>query len=147
MSIKSIIARIVSARNALIANRPEEALRIAFDQIALIKLRIQTKGLNSDEKPFAPYDPRYAKERRGKGYQVNIVDFTRTGRMWANIVPRLESNTRNAATVIIEGGTQDTRDKVAGQFRKRGNILKPSKGELALLQKANRERVLRYLGF
>jgi hypothetical protein len=147
MSIRALIANIERAKSALIANRDNEALRIAFDLTALIKLRIQTEGKDADNKPFVPYDPDYAKERKGAGYQIAFVDFTRTGRLMANIRPRLESAERDRATVVIEGDSQLSKDILSGQARKRGNILRASKEERAMVEQANRERVLKYLTF
>lgn len=143
MAFENLIARIRQIKQNLVNDRENEALRIAFDQLALTKLRIQTKGQNFNEQPFAPYVPAYAKERQAAGYQVGYVDFTRTGRMWAAVRPRVESSSIFSATVVIEGADQRSKDIIAGAAKKRGNILQPSKSEIEFVRQANRERVLK----
>lgn len=143
MAFENLLARIRQIKSNLINDRENEALRIAFDQLALTKLRIQTKGQNFNEQPFAPYVPAYAKERQAAGYQVGYVDFTRTGRMWAAVRPRVESSSIFSATVVIEGADQRSKDIIAGAAKKRGNILQPSKSEIEFVRQANRERVLK----
>lgn len=144
--IRNIINRLERIKQDLIGNREREVLLIALDQLALTKLRVQTKGHDFNERPFAPYVPGYAKERKAAGYQVGYVDFTRTGRLWANIQPRIESSTIFSATVVIEGSEQRSKDIVAGAARKRGNILQPTKSEIEFTRQANRRRVLRAFG-
>jgi len=143
MAFEALLNRIRQIKANLINDRESEALRIAFDQLALTKLRIQTKGQNSNEQPFAPYVPEYAKNRQKAGYQTGYVDFTRTGRMFAAVRPRVESSTVFSATVIIEGSDQRSKDIIAGAARKRGNILQPSKAEIELTRQANIQRVLK----
>lgn len=143
MAFENLLARIRQIKQNLVNDRENEALRIAFDQLALTKLRIQTKGQNFNEQPFAPYVPPYAKERQAAGYQVGYVDFTRTGRMWAAVRPRVESSSIFSATIVIEGADQRSKDIIAGAAKKRGNILQPSKSEIEFVRQANRERVLK----
>lgn len=142
----ALLNRIRQIKQDLISNREAEVLTIALDQIALIKLRIQTKGQNSNEQPFAPYTEAYAKGRKGSGYQVGYVDFTRTGRMFAAIRPRIVQSSPFSATVQIEGADQRAKDIVAGAVRKRGNILQPSAAEIELTRQANWRRVLKAFG-
>lgn len=143
MAFEQLLNRIRQIKQNLVNDRENEALRIAFDQLALTKLRIQTKGQNFNEQPFLPYVPAYAKERQAAGYQVGYVDFTRTGRMWAAVRPRVESSSIFSATVIIEGADQRSKDIIAGASKKRGNILQPSKSEIEFVRQANIQRVLK----
>lgn len=143
MAFEQLLNRIRQIKQNLVNDRENEALRIAFDQLALTKLRIQTKGQNFNEQPFVPYVPAYAKERQAAGYQVGYVDFTRTGRMWAAVRPRVESSSIFSATVIIEGADQRSKDIIAGASKKRGNILQPSKSEIEFVRQANIQRVLK----
>jgi len=142
--VQQALNRIRQIKQDLINNREAEVLTIALDQIALIKLRIQTKGQNSNEQPFAPYTEAYAKERKGSGYQVGYVDFTRTGRMFAAIRPRIVQSSPFSATVQIEGADQRAKDIVAGAVRKRGDITRPSSGEIAITKQANDQRVFKH---
>lgn len=141
MALENILNRIREIRANLNANREARAMRIGFDLAALIKLRIQTKGQDSDEQQFAPYVPAYAKERKASGYQIAIVDFTRTGRLWANVQPQVESVTATSVTVIIGGMSDYSKDIIKGAKRKRGNITQPTKGEIELARQANIEAV------
>lgn len=142
---EAIIQRIQQARHNLIANREADATLIALDQAALIKLRIQTRGEGPDGKPFLPYVPAYSERRKRAGYQVGYVDFTRTGRMWANIRPVVISSSVFSATVVLSGSEQRTQDIIAGAQKKRGNILQPTRQEIEITRAANRERILKRL--
>lgn len=146
MALEGILNKIRAIKQSLIDNREREVLLIALDQLALTKLRIQTKGENSENAKFAPYVPPYAKARQAAGYQVGFVDFTRTGRLWANVQPRIERSDIFSATVVIEGSEQRSKDIVAGARRKRGNILQPSKEEIEFTRQANRRRILKAFG-
>lgn len=139
-----IINRIRQIKHDLTANREADATRIALDQIALTKLRIQTTGQNSENQPFSPYVPSYAKQRQKAGYQVGYVDFTRSGRMWAAVRPFVVKSSVFSATIEIRGADQRAQDIIAGARAKRGNILRPSQQEIELSREANRQRVLKY---
>ena len=143
MALDQLLNRIRQIKQNLTSDRENEALRISFDQLALTKLRIQSKGQNFEEQPFAPYTPGYAKERKESGYQVGYVDFTRTGRMFAAVRPRITSSSVFSCTVVIEGSDQRSKDIIAGAAKKRGNILQPSKSEIQFVRDANRARVLK----
>ena len=147
MSLKQLLDRISQAKQQMVANRESEALRIAFDQVALLKLRIQSRGENAQDAPFEPYTPVYAETRKSKGYQIEFVDFTRTGRMWANIGPEVTSSNVFRAVVDIGGRDEKTRAMLRGHANKRGNILAPTQAELSIIRAANRERILKYFQF
>jgi hypothetical protein len=146
MAFERILNRIREIKQNLIDDREAEVLRIALDQLALTKLRIQTKGQNSEEQQFPPYTEPYKKNRQKAGYQIGYVDFTRTGRLWANVQPRIIASDIFSATVQIEGQEQRSKDIIAGAQKKRGNILQPSKAEIELTRQANRRRVLKAFG-
>lgn len=146
MALNKILDEIRRIKAELTANRQAEALRISFDQLALTKLRIQTRGESAAGGPFAPYVPAYAKERKAAGYQAGYVDFTRTGRLWAGIAPQVESSNVFSATVVIRATSQQGEDILAGQARKRGNVLTPSRAELDLVRAANRQRIRKAFG-
>ena len=145
MAFERVIERIRQIKADITNNREADALRIAFDLTALIKLRIQTSGKDASGSAFADYVPAYAKERKNSGYQVGYVDFTRTGRLFANIAPRVENSNVFSATVVIEGSDQRSKDIVKGAARKRGNILQASESEIELARSANRSRLEKYL--
>lgn len=146
-TIRDLLAKIRQAKADLIANREADALRIALDQIALVKLRIQSRGENAAGAKFPPYVPPYAREREKKGYQIEFVDLTRTGRTLAAIVPVVVESSIFTATISIQGADDQTRAILGGLSRKRGNILEPSADELQLVRDANRQRIRKYFQF
>lgn len=146
-TIRDLLNRVRQAKAELIANREADALRIAFDQIALVKLRIQTRGEKAEGGAFLPYTPDYAKQRQKAGYQVGFVDFTRTGRLMASISPRIQSSDIFSATVVIEPDNDEGKKILQGLSGKRGNILQPSAQELEIIRAANRRRILSYFNF
>lgn len=126
------------------ANRPRDVLQMALEFKALIQLRIQDRGYNFQERPFSPYTPAYAKNRQKSGYQAEYVDFTRTGRLWANVRPEVIENTETKTVVEITARDDGNQRKLQGAVKKRGNILLPSQKEIDLLTQLNRERLARY---
>lgn len=138
--------RLDNVRTIIIANRETDALKIASDLKALVQLRIQTKGEDSQGGTFAPYTSAYKKYgREAQGYQSGYFDFTRTGRAFANISPQVIENNPNSTTVQVTGRSQETINKLAGQVSKRGNILTPNKAEIRITSQANANRILKYI--
>ena len=126
------------------ANRDRDALNIALEIKALVQLRIQTRGYNFEETPFSPYTNQYAKRRKKEGYQAEYVDFTKTGRLWANVRPEVAESTPTMTTVEITARDEGNQVKLQGAVRKRGNILLVSKIEEDILSRLNQARVNRY---
>jgi hypothetical protein len=143
MKARDFIQRLKDNLREVEEQRQTEVLRIALDATALLKLRIQTSGRNASGQAFAPYTPAYAKQRQKKGAQTGYFDFTVTGRAMANIEPRVEANETGKTVVVIGARDQENIDKIRGQFKKRGNILRLSQNEIQLVSDANQERVLK----
>lgn len=138
--------RIEKAQQELESQRKPFVLKMLLDTIAIIKRRIQTSGTNSQGKPFAPYNPIYAiRGRQEKGFQSAYVDFTRSGRLWASIIPKIVGEKEGSTTGEIGPRDRENQDKVNGAFKKRGNILLPTKAETDIIQKANNLRVQRII--
>ena len=138
--------RIQKAQRELEEQRKPFVLRMLLDTIAIIKQRVQTSGTNSQGKPFAPYNPIYAiRGRQEKGFQSSFVDFTRSGRLWASIIPKIVDEKDGTTTGEIGARDRENQDKVNGAFKKRGNILRPTKAEIDIIQKANNLRVQRII--
>jgi hypothetical protein len=68
-----------------------------------------------------------------------------SGQAFANIRPQVTEDTDTSTTVTVSGTNQDTIDKLAGQVKKRGNILTPSDEELDIAREANRRRIQKYI--
>jgi hypothetical protein len=146
-TIKNLIERIRQAKREIIANREADALRIALDHTALIKLRLQQTGKDAQGASFEPYTIGYKKEREKAGFQTSYVDFTRTGQLLASIRPVVTKSDVFSATVEITPSTEEGKTILRGLQNKRPGILESSQEEIQLIKKLNRERILRYLNF
>ncbi len=146
-SIRDLINRIAQAREQIIANREREVLTLASDQIALLKLRLQTEGVNAQGQPWIPYTSAYSKKRARDGYQVKFVDFTVTGRTLASIVPIVTNSNVFSTSVEIQPSDEQSRAIIAGLSKKRPGILAPSPDEVRILREGNISRLLKYLNF
>jgi hypothetical protein len=144
-TIAGLLQKIRDIKQTIADNRAADALRISADLTALVKLRIQREGKNSENAVCAPYVPAYKKERAKAGFQTEIVDFTRSGRMFAAVRPVLRESGVFSATVAIEGTDDRSRTIIAGAERKRGNILEPTPEEVNLAREANKDRIKTYL--
>lgn len=134
-TISEFQQKLMLIKSRIIQQRARIALQAASDLSATIKLRIQETGVNADGNKFSPYTKDYAKKgRKDLGYQSEYVDFTRTGRMTNNIQPKIEENTQDRTLVVITARDATERAKLKGQVKKRGNIIRPSKNEIAVLE-------------
>lgn len=146
ISSKKYKAQIRAAIKKLNDERPREALRIVQDLSTLIKLRIQGSGENAEGSPFEAYTPQYSiYGRQRQGYQSEYVDFTRTGRLFASVQPQIIEAEKTRTIVTLEPTGQENILKAAGQVRKRGNILTPSKEEIDIARGANNDRVIKII--
>lgn len=141
-NLTDLINRLKAVRENIIKNRPDNIQRIASDTLALTKRRVQQTGIDSEGQSFVDYDPIYAvKGRQELGYQSDIVDFTRTGKM-LNSVKAFPVSSNDSETVVeVKASRQSEQDKLNGQFRLRGNILLPNSDEIEFATQANDERV------
>jgi hypothetical protein len=135
MQIIDFKIKLLERKAELLRTRSQDAVLSALDLLALVKLRINRKGENSEGSNFTPYSKDYKKERVKRGAQVAYKDFNVTGRLQANIAPQIENETANTTTVSIGARSKENRDKLAGQFKRDGNILTPNKTEIELLKK------------
>lgn len=132
------------------ANRPREVLTIAQELKTAVQLRIQTRGEDFTGAAFVGYSRSWAKNRQSRGRQTNYVDFTDTGRLWANIQPAILSNTKDQTIVEVTARNRQDQDKLRGakslpKSKPRGNILIPNAKEIGSASEANRRRLLKYL--
>jgi len=96
-------------------NLEQEALAIANDLRNIVRDRVQTRGAGPDGRPFAPYVPSYARSRLKSGFQIRTVDYTRTGRLWASIIPEVESRDDTGVTIAIGPRNEENRKKLRGR--------------------------------
>jgi len=128
------------------ANRAGELLRIGVSLAGQVKLRISEEGRNAAGQPFPDYVPSYKKTRASLGFQVEYVDFTRSGALFRDVNAFLLSDDGRRSVVSITAKRNENQDKLRGAVRKRGNILVPSEDELALAVAAYEDRRRKYLG-
>jgi hypothetical protein len=148
MTIAEAIDRLRQAKAEIVRDRERDVLRIALDQVALMKLRVQGTGIQDNLLPFAPYSPSYAKERASRGYQIGFVDYTRTGQMFASVTPRVTESSVFTATVVIESNNERGQTIIRAAFRRNGRLLTAnSKAELEQVRRWNRQRILSKLRF
>jgi len=144
-AIQTAIDNIRKLKANLIDNLDADAMIIAFDLTALIKLRIQTTGIDFEGQPFVEYAPLTKRLRKEGGYQIGHVDFTQTGRLWANVGPRIETSEPGKVSVVIEGRDAYSKEIIIKQAPKRGNIVKSSASETEFARMANEQRLLKRL--
>jgi len=151
MTLPEYVRRMAKAVKKLRETKTERAVGVAGDVMAQVKRRLQTKGEDADGASFVAYSKLYAAERARKGFQTGFVDFTRSGRMLNSINPSVERDGRFNTIVVLKAGNKEDADKLKGQATRadgtelRGNILRPSKKELAFAIKIWRERALKII--
>ncbi len=150
MTTKEYLQSIQARLAALRANRAQDALRIANDLNALVRFRINTSGRDYKNRPFSPYSPGYAQKRQQAGRQTSFVDFNFTGRLQAGTRSFVQSETADSVVVITTAQGADNQAKLRGAMtrpkgRPRGNILLASEQEIAQAQRANLQRILKYI--
>lgn len=131
MSFRNFISELKAKREELELTREQDALRVAFDLLAQVKLRIQTRGEDFNEDTFSPYTPEYKKTRAKLGYQSEYVDLTRSGELWANVKPTVERRGADFVAIEIGAQTPGNEAKVRGFVRKRPNPIRPSLKEIS----------------
>ena len=136
MAFEAEIQRIRQIKADLLRTQSQRVLTIAFDLSALIKLRIQTTGQNSQGAQLPFYTPFTVKDRKAKGYKVGFVDYTQTGQLWASVGPRVLSESGGVATVVIESRNQRGKEILDKAVPKRGNLLLASADEVRIAQEA-----------
>jgi hypothetical protein len=133
MSPLEYLNKAINAKREYEQQRQRLALLIVNDLLSLTKLRVQSTGINSEGVKYVPYTKEYAEKGRKKlGYQIEHIDFTRSGRMWNSILGKVESINSESVNIVVKASFPSEQLKLNGQFKKRGNILTPSKSEIAL---------------
>ena len=146
-TVRDLLNKVRQGKAELIANRENDALKVAFDQIALVKLRIQSTGEAASGQKFPDYTAAYKSRRENEGYQVKFVDLTKTGKLMASISATVEKSDVFSATILIQADDELSQKILRGFFPKRGNVLEPSKEELEIIRAANRQRIYKYFNF
>ncbi|MDZ7876099.1 MAG: hypothetical protein U5L45_00435 [Saprospiraceae bacterium] len=147
MTFDEFADRFKTATQNIQKRRAVVALKVAFDLSALVKLRIQTRGEDFNNVSFSPYARRTIIQRKTKGYQTAYVDFTQTGRMFANVLPKITSSNESETTVQITARSATEQAKLKNIKRKRGNILRPSQQEISIVTNMYKTQMLSGIKF
>lgn len=139
MTLDAHILVLERATKELAASQVDDNLLSTLDMIALIKIRWADQGLRADGSNFSDYTEPYAKKRQKLGLKVSAKDFNVTGELYRSIRPEVKSNGFGEVQIdIVPRG--DNQLKVAGQFKKDGNILEPSPNEIQEVTLAHSRR-------
>lgn len=131
---------IKKAKNELIENTAKDALLSSLDMLALVKLRVQTRGKDFEEKAFRPYSARRKAERQDRGAQTDFVDFTLTGRLWNNIQPIVKSESAGEVKIVVGATSADNEEKLLNNLKYRPLITRPTLKEILILRKIHEKR-------
>ncbi len=143
------------------------ALAAASDGLALIKERVISSGENAEGSKFKDYSDvglptffiksrtgsdklknkiekkaskaSYKDIREAAGLQTEHRDFKFTGRMWANIHPKLSEIKEGHIKVSINAIDPSEQQKVKWNIQESGNFLRPNKEELKLITESYNE--------
>lgn len=126
--------------------RTEDALRVGFDALGIIKARVQRSGVGADNSPFTSYSPDYAKRGRTElGYQTRYKDFTRTGELFRSAAATVSGQTEDTTTILLGPTGTKNENKAAGALGQGDAIFRLSEAEEQLVLRAYlNERRRRY---
>lgn len=130
MGFRQFAQRLRNGINEIVQTQSKDALASATLASALVKLRIQQTGLNSEGRQFPYYRPSYARYKEDVlGRKPSFVDFTLTGELMNNIIPQVTSTRFGIIEVILTAKRPNNQLKLRGFLDKYGNILLLSDGE------------------
>lgn len=145
MTPSEYIATLLQRKEALQKETKQAMIGITLDLIGMVRLRVQSSGINPDGVPFADYVPTYKKSRAAAGYQVEFPDITRTGRTLNSIAPEVieESDER----VVVEAAPRTSRGVqiLTGLSGKRPRINYPSDDEIQIARDAYSQYLFKIL--
>lgn len=110
-------------------------VQVASDAIALIKQRVQERGLNPKGSPYPAYSKSYLEKKKKAGKYRGFVDFTLTGRTLGNVKSTgsldvvSSKDELNSGIAVIKPTTQFEQDKLNWNTEKKGDILALSEQE------------------
>ena len=87
----------------------------------------------------------YKQFRELHGKQTGFVDFSFSGRMWANIQIVSDNSEHNSGVARISAASEENQKKLAGNTKKRGPILKLSQSEISTLGKDYNTHVMQII--
>lgn len=175
LNINQYIFKLRQAERELNDLRNQNAVKIALDALALIKLRVQNHGTSADGGSMGSYSQSvvpvwyfkgnsrtgsntaydrlqkkgyfasYADWRKANNLQTQHIDLKFTGDMWRDIKPRVSRSLPVSTLIEINASKSEEQEKLNYNSERYGAILQLSPNELRMIQTANRKRVLKTL--
>ena len=104
-------------------------VQVASDAIAMIKTRVQERGLNAEGSQFPEYSKSYREKKQKEGKYKGFVDFSFTNRMWSNIKIVSPKGELDMGVAVIKATTPFEQDKLNWNTKLKGDILTLSEQE------------------
>lgn len=104
-------------------------IQVASNAIAMIRDRVQERGLNPEGSRYRDYSPGYLAYKKEQGKYRGFVDFTFSTLMWNNIKLVSPKNELDMGIAVIKATTPDEKEKLAKNTASRGDILALSEKE------------------
>lgn len=140
---------------------PDLITGFAHDVIANVQERVQMRGKNKDGGRLKAYTKAYEKFKKnpqnykrgqelglGSSRFTGVVDYTLTGRMWADItVLRIESNGSSIRAKVGASKQENVNKLISLQKRDGVNPIAPSAEEVEIGKENLKENILNYFQF
>lgn len=117
-------------------------VQVASNAIALVKQRVQEKGLNPDGAKYPEYSKGYLAKKKKEGKYRGFVDFSFTARMWNNIKLISPKNELDEGIAVIKASTGFEQDKLNWNTENKGEILALSEKEKQSLVRTYEQGIL-----
>lgn len=117
-------------------------VQIANNAIAMIKQRVQEKGLNPQGSKYPDYSTAYKKRKQKEGKYKGFVDFSLTNRMWSSVKLVSPANELESGVAVVKATTSFEKDKLSWNTEKKGDILALSDEETKRLTEHYEQGIL-----
>ena len=104
-------------------------VQIASEAIALVRQRVQERGLNPEGGTYREYSKGYLEYKKKENKYRGFVDFTLTDRMWNNIKLVSPKDELDMGIAVIKATTTLESEKLSKNTKSRGEILGVSEEE------------------
>ncbi len=140
MSPEEFLEQWAALREELTNNRSREVLLVAHESLALIRLRVQSSGIDADGQSFGFYSAQYEKERERRNLRTDFIDLTATGGMWRELEVTIEEDEEEISSALVQGRTTRAIDLLEFNSDRYGDLLQLSDDEEDRITKAYFER-------
>ena len=140
MSPDEFLEQWAALREELTNNRSRDVLLVAHESLALIRLRVQSSGIDADGQSFGFYSAQYEKERERRNLRTDFIDLTATGGMWRELEITIEADEEEISTALVQGRTTRAIDLLEYNSDRYGDLLRLSDDEEDKVTKAYFER-------